>query len=181
MKKLVLMFVMVLSTSIIFAQSTNQYSTLTRKEKRKAELERQYQLTKDMLENQNFVLESDYLQNRYGYRIPVSSNINFVKVEPNDEAVIQIGSNWRFGPNGVGGVTAKGKITSWDVTTNQKNKTFNVKMGVMTPIGMYDLNFSVMAGGQATAQLTGLRGGRLTFDGDLVPADQSGVYEGWSI
>ncbi len=181
MKKLVLIFVLALSTSLIFAQSTYQDETLTKKEKREAELERQYQITKDMLENKNFVLETDFLQNRYGYRIPVSSNINFVKVEPNNLAVIQIGSNWRLGPNGVGGVTAKGEITRWEVNTNEKKKTFNVKMGVMTPIGMYDLNFSVMAGGQATAFLTGIRGGHLTFNGDLVPADESGVYEGWSI
>ena len=181
MKKLVLIFVFAISTSLIFAQGTNKDSSLTRKEKRKAEIEKQYQLTKDMLENRNFVLESDSLENRYGNRFPVSPNINFVKVDPNGEAVIQIGSNWRVGPNGVGGVTAKGKITRWDFTTNQKNKTFNVKMFVMTPIGMYDLNFSVMAGGQATARLTGNYSGHLTFDGDLVPTDQSAVYEGWSI
>ncbi len=180
MKKLVLIFVLALSTSLIFAQETNQDSTLTKKEKRKAELERQYQLTKDMIENRDFVLESDYLVNRYGYRVPVSPNINFVKVEPN-QAVIQIGSNWRVGPNGVGGITAKGKITKWEVNENKKNKTFNVKMFVMTPVGMYDLNFSVRPDGQATARLSGNYSGHLTFDGDLVPTDESITYEGWSI
>lgn len=180
MKKLVLIFVLALSTSLVFAQETNQNSNLTRKEKRKAELERQYRLTKDMLENRDFVLETDFLQNRYGYRIPVSPNINFVKVD-SDQAVIQIGSNFGIGPNGVGGITAKGKITKWDVKQNEKNKTYNVRMFVMTPIGMYDLNFSVRPDGQATARLTGIRGGQLTFDGDMVPTDNSIVYEGWSI
>ena len=56
-----------------------------------------------------------------------------------------------------------------------------VKMFVLTPIGIYDLYFNVMPGGQATARLTGTTGGRLTFDGDLVPTDNSIVYEGWSI
>jgi hypothetical protein len=181
MKKLVLILAFALSTSLVFAQGTNQSSALTRKEKRQARLESQYRLTKDMIENKNFVLESDFLQNRYGYSFPVSPNINFVKVEPNNEAVIQIGSNYRIGPNGVGGVTAKGKITKWQVIQNKKNDTFDVKMFVMTPIGMYDVNFSVMPGGQATARLTGMRGGRLTFDGNLVPTDQSITYEGWSI
>ena len=134
-----------------------------------------------MLENKNFVLESDFLENRYGYRFPVSPNINFVKVEPGGEAVIQIGSNYRIGPNGVGGVTAKGKITKWEVTENQKNKTFNVVMYVLTPVGNYDLYFNIMPGGQATARLTGTTGGHLTFDGDLVSSDDSIVYEGWSI
>lgn len=180
MKKLVLIFVLALSTSLVFAQETNQNSNLTRKEKRKAELERQYQLTKDMLENKNFVLETDWLVNRYGYRIPVSPNINFVKVDSN-QAVIQIGSNTGIGPNGVGGITAKGKITKWEVKQNKKNKTYNVRMFVMTPIGMYDLSFSVRPDGQASARLTGNRGGQLTFDGDMVPTDNSITYEGWSI
>ena len=181
MKKLFLILVLAFSSPFVFAQSTEQNSTLTKKEIRKARLEKQYQLTKGMIENKNFVLESDYLQDRYGFRYPVSPMINFVKVEPNNDAIIQIGSNYSIGPNGVGGVTAKGKITNWNVTQNQKSKTFYIRMDVMSPIGIYDLNFSVSSGGQATALLTGMSGGRLTFDGDLVPPDSSIVYEGWSI
>lgn len=181
MKKLVLLFVLAISTSLVFAQGSEQESALFRKEKRQAEMQKQFQLTKNMIESKNFVLESNFLQNRYGYMYPVSPVTNFVKVEPNNEAVIQIGSNYRIGPNGVGGVTAKGKITQWKVMQNKKNKTFDVRMFVSTPIGMYDLDFSVMPDGRATALLTGIRSGRLTFDGDLVPTSQSSVYEGWSI
>ena len=180
MKKLVLILVLSLSTSFVFAQEANQNSSLTKKEKRKAELERQYRLTKKMVENRNFVLETDFLQNRYGYRVSVSPNINFVKVDSN-MAVIQIGSNNRIGPNGVGGVTAKGRITKWEVTQNKKHKTYNVKMFVMTPVGMYDLYLSIRPDGHATARLNGNRGGKLTFDGDMVPTDNSIAYEGWSI
>ena len=181
MKRVVLILAFAFSTSLIFAQGSRQDTAMIRKEKRKAEIEKQYQLTKEMVENKNFVLESDFLQNRYGDRFPVSSMINFVKVEPDNRAVIQIGSNWRVGPNGVGGVTAKGKITQWRVFQNKRNDTFNVMMNVMTPIGIYDVNFSIMPGGQATALLTGLSGGRLTFDGYLVPTDSSGVFQGQSI
>ena len=86
-----------------------------------------------------------------------------------------------MGANGVGGVTAKGKIVRWKVKKNEKNKTFNVSMGVSTPIGSYDVDFSISPTGNATAWLTGIYGGRLTFEGDLVPIEESGVYEGWSI
>lgn len=180
MKKLVLFFMVIISANVIFAQGKENTSALSRKEKRKAEIEKQYQLTKQILENKNFVLETDYLQNRYGYRIPVSSNINFVKVEPG-KAVIQIGSHYGIGPNGVGGITAKGKITSWDLTENEKNMTFDLKMNVMTPIGIYDLQFSISPSGNTTARLTGISSGYLKFDGDLVPLDKSLIYEGWSI
>jgi hypothetical protein len=54
-------------------------------------------------------------------------------------------------------------------------------MNVMTPIGIYDVNFSIMPGGHATALLTGISGDRLTFEGDLVPTSDTSTYEGWSI
>ncbi len=61
MKKVVLILAFAISTSVIFAQGSKQDSAMIRKEKRKAEIEKQYQHTKSMIENKNFVLESDYL------------------------------------------------------------------------------------------------------------------------
>ncbi len=181
MKRVVLILAFAFSTSLIFAQGSRQDSAMIRKEKRKAEIEKQYQKTEGLIENKNFVLESDFLQNRYGFSFWVSPMINFIKVEPDNVAVIQIGSNNRIGVNGVGGVTAKGRITQWKVIKNDKHKTLGVMMTVSTPIGTYDVNFSVSPNGNATALLTGMYGGRLTFDGDLVHTDNSGVYEGWSL
>jgi len=180
MKRLVVVMVLVLSASLVFASGTVQDKILTRKEKRKAESAQQYALTKSMIENRDFVLESNWLDNRYGYRFVVSPGINFVKVA-NNEAVIQVGSNYRIGPNGVGGVTAKGRITSWKVTQNKDSKTYNILAVVSTPIGIYDLYFNVRSDGLATARLSGLWSGHLTFNGNLVPVNDSGVYEGWSI
>lgn len=180
MKKILILLAFVLSTGVIFAQVENDTVKLSKKEKREARKKEQYELTKCMLENKNFVLESDYLEDRYGNRIPVSSTINFVMVD-SDEAVIQIGSNWRVGPNGVGGVTAKGRITLWELNKNDKNKTFDLRVNVMTSIGMYDLLFHIGPYGDARARLTSLRSGSLTFDGDLVPVELSAVYEGYSI
>ena len=180
MKKLNLLLVLVLSASFVFATGTVQDKVLTKKEKRKADKEQQYALTKSMIENRDFVLESDFLDNSYGYRFHVNPSINFVKVDDN-EAVIQVGSDFRIGPNGVGGVTAKGKITSWKVTNNKDNKAYNIQMVVSTPIGMYDLFLNILADGRASARLTGMYSGHLTFNGEMVPMSESGVYEGWSI
>ena len=181
MKKVVLLFVLAISTSLIFAQTTEQDSAMSRKEKRIAETAKLYQQTKELINNKDFVLESDYLRNRYGDRYMVSSVINFVKVQPDNVAVIQIGNNHSLGANGVGGITAKGKIIHWKVIPNEKNKSFFVRMTVSTPIGLYDVNFSISPAGSTTAQLTTAYGGRITFEGDVVPNDQSMVYEGTSI
>ena len=180
MKKIIVILLMSISSNLLFAQKGKENSAISKKEKRKVEMEEQYRLTKQMLENKYFVLEADFLQDKYGHRVFVSPNINFVAVD-SSEAVIQIGSNYRIGPNGVGGVTAKGRITKWELTENEKRKTFNLTFNVMTSIGIYDLHLSVGPSGKATALLTGLRPGQLTFDGDLVPLEESSVYEGQSI
>jgi len=180
MKRLILVFVLIISTSILFAQEKNENSGLSKKEARKAELEKNFQKIKGMLENRDFVLESDFLIDRYGNRVPVVSSINFVSVD-STKAIIQIGSTTRIGPNGVGGVTAKGDITTYELTQNNKNKSFSLRINVMTPIGIYDLFMDVSASGRSTALLTGLSAGRLKFDGDLVPNEQSGIYVGRSL
>lgn len=180
MKRLVLIFALIISTSFLFGQVNDENSALTKKDKRKAELEKNYELTRQMLENKDFVLETNFLQDRYGFRVPVVSMINFVAVD-STQAVIQIGSNSRIGPNGVGGVTAKGNITKWELTENPKNKTFTLRMNVMTSIGIYDLFFDISASGQSSALLTGLSSGRLTFDGNLVPHAKSSIYVGRSL
>lgn len=178
MKKIVFILILAVTSSFAFAQNQDD-SNMTRKEKRKAELEKNYQLTKKMLEERNFVLESDFLQGRYGNRIPVSSTINFVMVE-DSTGVIQVGSNHGVGSNGVGGLTAKGRITKWEFEANDKKKTFDLTMTVMTNIGIYDVHFWINPRGQATARLTGMRAGNLTFDGDIVALQNSAVYEGQS-
>ena len=177
MKKIVAILLMSILSTALFAQDG---ASLSKKEKRQIELEKQYQQTKLLLESKSFVLETDFLQDKYGNRAFVSSTINFVAVDSTD-AVIQIGSDFRVGPNGLGGVTAKGKITKWELKENEKRKNFNLSINVMTAIGIYDLRFSIGSSGSASALLTGLRRGQLTFDGDLVPMDESIVYEGQSI
>lgn len=180
MKRLVLLSALIISTSFLYAQGNDENSAQTKKEKREAELEKKFQLTKQMLDDKDFVLETNFLQDRYGFRVPVVSMINFVSVD-STEAIIQIGSNSRIGPNGVGGVTAKGNITKWELTENDKNKTFTLRINVMTPIGIYDLFFDIGASGQSTALLTGLTSGQLTFDGNLVPQAKSSVFVGRSL
>lgn len=179
MKKLTLFLAFIVSASFLYAQTDND-SSLTRKEKRKAQIEKEYQATQQMLNDKDFVLESYALQNRWGYQRQVSSNLNFVAVD-STEAIIQVGSNSGVGPNGVGGVTARGPITRWKLYQNPKSKSFNLQMTVMTKIGFYDLNFNISADGTATAMLTGLTNGELNFQGNLVPWNDSSVYVGTSL
>lgn len=180
MKKIIILLLMAITIGQLFAQENGQRVVLTKKEKRDSIAERQYQINKYMLDNRDLVLEANYIQDRRGNRRIVNSTINFVAID-STTAIIQVGSDYRNGPNGVGGVTAKGRITKWEVTENKKQKSFSLSINVMTSIGIYDLFFSIGSWGNSTARLTGLSAGELTFEGDVEPYSASRVYEGHSL
>lgn len=179
MKKTIIILMLAISSNVVIAQSADKNSVVSRKEKRNAEIEKLYGMNKEMLDHRDFVLQADYLQDRYGHRVVANTIINFVAVD-STTAVIQVGSDFRKGPNGVGGVTAKGQISDWKLSENQKKKTFNLSFTVMTNIGVYDLLFMIGPSEYSTARLTGLTAGQLTFEGKLVPYSQSSVFEGQS-
>jgi len=148
----------------------------TRKDSTEA---KKYESTREMLDNKDFVLEADYLENKSGNRFPVSSMLNFISVD-STSSILQIGRNTGMGYNGVGGITAEGEITRYKLQPDANRKSFYVSFSVMTSIGAYDINMSVTNDGYASATLTGTRSGQLTYTGYLVPTEDSRVYKGYN-
>jgi len=175
MKKIIVLILLTILFNPAYSQETTEL-----KQAKKQEEKEKFQETKRILESKSFVLETDYLQDRRGNRIMVNPTINFIEVN-SETGVIQIGSDYRIGPNGVGGVTAKGKITKWELEQNKKKKNFNVTMHVMTSIGSYDVHMSIGYDGKARARLSGMKPITLIFDGEIVPLSESKTYEGSSI
>lgn len=140
----------------------------------------EYQLTKNMIDSMNFVLEANYLSNQYGRRIPVTSSLNFIMVDSTN-AVLQTGRNNGIGYNGVGGVTAEGNISNWKVKKDEKHKSFFIQMDVMSNIGIYTVFMDVYSSGKATARLSGLGPGELIWDGYIVPNEETRTFKGRSL
>lgn len=171
--------VLFLANELSAQQNTQQNedsSKASKKEKREAALTQQFQEKAALVESKRFVLEADFLINKEGEQISVSSVLNFIMVDSN-MAVIQVGSNVGLGPNGSGGITAKGNITSWDVDKNEKKKSVNVRMNVNTSLGFFSVSMFIPAGNNTTAKLSPAT---LDFVGKLVPLEKSIVYEGRS-
>src|SRR5512133_3106367 len=87
----------------IYAQDFSNDAKLTRKEKKEARKTRLYANFKaidTLLQNKTFVVEAEYLQDRYGTNMPVTSNLNFIRVDPG-VVVLQTGNNTGMGYNGV--------------------------------------------------------------------------------
>lgn len=160
--------------------SNAQETKLTREEKkeaRKAQMNRNFYILDTLLNKRYFVLEADYLENRYGQREPVTPNLNFIKVE-GDRGVLQTGSNSGLGYNGVGGVTAEGTIDGWEMSKDTKNLSYSLRFGVLTNIGHYDVLMNISADTRATATITGLWPGKLIWSGHLNTLDRSRVFKG---
>jgi hypothetical protein len=163
--------------------SKTQKQLLKEEKKKQREIEEaeRTRLVDLMVNAQRFVLEADYLSNQYGDRIVVSSTLNFIIVD-STQGTIQIASPSGIGgSNFMGGVTADGMITQYEVTKLAKSGGYNIKMLIMTSLGSYDIFISVTSDGYATATIGGNWGGKLNYHGRLVPLGISRIYKGRSI
>src|SRR5664279_1523350 len=130
---------------LVTFKSYSQDDKLTRQEKKAAQKEQEYanfQVLDSMITNKSFVLEANFLENGYGGRRPVMSNINFIMVD-SLKAVLQTGNDNRMGYNGVGGITAEGSISNMKVTKNEKSLSFFLRFTVSTQIGFYDVAMNI--------------------------------------
>lgn len=165
---------------LITVISYSQESKLSRKEQaemRRAELIRNYQVLDTLLESKKFILEADFLSDKYGNRIYVSPTLNFIKLD-SIKAVLQIGSTSGLGYNGVGGITAEGNLKSWRLVKKPKERSYFLQFSTLTNIGVYDISMTINADNFARATINGLRGGTLVYEGHLETLYNSSTFKG---
>ena len=134
------------------------------------------------VQNRDFVLEADQVTFKNGNTVFVNSNTTFISVKGN-RAVVQISpSNFAAGPNGVGGVTVDGSISGMQRMVDKKGRTtisFNVMgIGINAQIEIY------MTPGTNRASATiypNFNSNTVWIDGDIVPYENSDVFEGMSL
>jgi hypothetical protein len=152
-----------------------------RKAQKAAEAERMAEVTKHMVHQQQFVLEADYLSDKYGQRAPVTPTINFVMVD-STVGTVQFGDAQRIGYNGVGGATIDGRITKYEYTvTGKRQDSYSIRMIFMSSIGTYDITLMINSQGVGDASIRGNWSGQLNYHGKLVPLTLSRVYKGTPI
>lgn len=180
MKHIAVLLISFFMVNLGFVQAqdeTRESRKERRKMERKAEDERKYEVTGNLLDSMNFVLEAEYLNNQRGYRVIVPSSLNFIKVDSSN-AVLQVGRNSGMGRNGVGGTTAEGRVSKYKVTKNEKKKSYNVVMSILSNLGNYDVFMNVTSDGSATATISGIYPGKLIYEGDIVSLDETRTYQG---
>ncbi|MCM1178356.1 MAG: DUF4251 domain-containing protein [Bacteroidales bacterium] len=137
---------------------------------------------KAAVHNMSFVLEADYVTFKNGSRVSVNSGTNFISVN-GDRAIVQISpSTYYAGPNGVGGVTVKGRVNDLRTTTDKKGRT-TLSMSV-TGIGINaQVEIYIYPGSnRVTATvMPNFNSNSVSFDGTLVPYSNASVFEGMSL
>lgn len=167
----------------LLLMSTAGYSQdekLSKEDKKIAKRDKDYynfQVVDSMITNKSFVLEADYLENQWGIKRPVSSLLNFIELD-STKAVLQTGSNFARGSNGVGGATAEGEISGLKVTKNNKNLSFFLRFTISSQIGIYDVSMTIYSDKNARAEISGLGAGKLIYDGHITNLWESRAYKG---
>lgn len=170
----------VIGFSLIPYNSKAQDVKLSRQEKKdlkQTELTANYHAIDTLIERKTFVIEADYLQDQNGNQVLVNSVLNYILVD-SLKAVLQTGSNYRSGYNGVGGVTAQGNIQNYKVVKDPKKLSYNVSFTVMTNVGIFDVTMDINANTDASATISGLSRGSLTWYGRFQNLYRSNVYKG---
>lgn len=181
MRKLVLFTTGLLLAGFVSAQEvikdTIKDTVVVAKRSKVNSRDEQFTLVSEMLENKSFVLEANTASDKWGSQTMLNSALNFVMVD-STQSTIQVGDDLGLGPNGVGGITVKGKISGWKLNKNEKRKTFTVEMNVMTLLKTYNVFINITAYGNANATITDNTSNRITFNGQIVPLEDSRVYVG---
>ena len=192
-KYAIIILTMILSTQVYSQDDPYSEPVMSKKEQRKLAREKkkaeqlaeqaEYQkLLSELIEQRRFVLEADYVSWRAQSRHPVNSTLNFIIVDSAD-AVIQLGSPWGIGYNGVCGVTIDGSVTKYDVSVKEgkRGTSYSIMLYITTAVGPYDIQLWISGSGNADATVRGNFSGSLTYSGRIKSPAQSRVYKGSSI
>lgn len=135
-----------------------------------------------LVKTKRFILEANYLSNQSGVRVTVNNLINFIIVD-SSRIVIQFASNSSIGgPNGMGGITTNGRITSYDYKKVGKGKGYySIRLMTMTSLGMYDIWLNINPSSSTDASISGNTYGKLNYHGVIKPIEMSRAFKGRTI
>jgi hypothetical protein len=167
------------------AQQNTQKKKLTKEERkalRKQKDEENLLKIQAILESKQWIVEANTVLDRNNQSYQLNPTINFVGVD-REEGALQLGFDGLVGWNGVGGVTVDGKVTRYEIKEARKNRApqVDIRFQGKGGVGSATINLTINTSFQATARVNGDFGERITFQGMLVPLQESRVYKGQSL
>ncbi len=174
----------------LYAQDFGNETTMTRQEARKAaraahkkamaaQNQALFEQSVQCLKDGSFVIEADQLLFPQGLTKFVSGITNFVSMDEG-KAVIQIAtSNFRPGPNGVGGITVEGTVSNITMSTSKRGVVYYNFMVQGIAVSA-TVNIQLTGDGNRTTVTIypNFNSNNLTMTGSLVPYKDSNVFQG---
>lgn len=179
MKKIAASVIVLLFTIAVTAQgqvplSKEEKKALKQEQKRQRE-SALAMTTSEALRSGTFVLKADRLRGRGGYLMNVNPTINFVAVE-GKEAYVQVAPTSGVGFNGLGGVTLRGRITSFEIDQGKKHGSYNIIMNTIGTAGNLTIIMNVNKTGEmASASVRTNWGSWIEMNGYLAPWTGTGT------
>jgi hypothetical protein len=181
MKKLSILMIFLLLAGVGFAQDSKEDKKAAKKAKKAAQAEQNLANTAMLValfETKAFVLEANTLYDKSKKSYVLSSNYNFIGFD-GKYSTIQLSFIGLVGWNGVGGVTADGKIVKMETTVKEGKPGFTCSASVQNKGGNFiTMLFRVNADGSARVTMSGNFGEQLSFYGNIVPLAETTVYKG---
>ena len=175
---LILTFVAALALPV-FGQQTKEEKKAAKAAKKEQKLkadEERAAVIGASIEAKQFVLEANFLSDKYGQRAVVDPIINFIGID-DENAAFQFGNGSDMGYNGVGGVTVEGKVNNYKVSKNKKGM-YTIEFNISASFGNIFVVMTVSPTGAADATTSGNTSTKLNYIGNLVPISESRVYKG---
>ena len=138
-----------------------------------------YQAALLALKEGSWVLEANNVNFANGITRFVSSNTNYIGCDDGDGTIQTAFSNFTYSPNGLGGVTLQGDIFNVHMSIDKDGNAY-YHFSIQGSSISATVNLTLSSGtNQASAMVFPNFGGQsITFDGYLVPYDQSTVLQG---
>lgn len=131
------------------------------------------------LKEGSWVLEANNLNFSNGVMRFVSSSTNYVSCDGGEGVIQTAYSNFTYSPNGLGGVTVQGDVSGVQMSVDKDGNVY-YNFAIQGSAVSATVSLTLTAGtNQASATVNpNFSGQSLTFDGYLVPYDQSTVFQG---
>lgn len=180
LKKTILSCLVILISFSAMAQAQSDSRKLSRKERRELEKNERIERKKVLLEivkSKEFVLEANKVYDPYRHVIFVAPNVNFVAFAE-DWVTIQLSAFENIpGWAGVGRITFDGKINTFKIEEGKGDKDIYVEVRINGAGIASNMFININPGGRGALEILGDQGGRVTFEGDIVPLSESSVFK----
>jgi hypothetical protein len=157
--------------------TSKKQERVDRKNEKAVAFEQEKEEVAQLAKDRNLVLEANTLSEKFGYNVtPVGAN-NYLLID-SANFILQTSSPAYVGQNGIGGVTIRGTIESYEVTDVGKNSIMVLAQVNTFGLGPATITLNLIGKQNCRATFTTASGIVLNMTGPVSSIGESKLYQG---